>query len=363
MKKLSKITAMLLTLMLIMSALAACGGGGGGDAAVSNSEGANAEPNDGMQGIVYAIPEGWQLNNVEPGSVSNYRKEGEPFSLSVSATTQEILNEFEGLEKDMTVAEYYKKYYTPDKKSLKKYNMEVNEIKICGVDGYSYQRKENGKIISKGVDWLKDDVIYQIDIMNNEMDYDDEGNITNEPEGASDKVLADLDYVVASVKEGDGNAIQNTELKIDSIVDMRFDAPEGYKVTESFYNVLNMQKDGGNTVIRINRETEESISEWEGEDIPKSLKEYYKDGKYEGIENTKISGYDGYFDISPSDPDSGDIYQASAKFMTEDAVFVIEMDAAYEIWDDEGNIKEEVKPLTDDDIATFKAFANSFKKK
>lgn len=362
MKKLSKITALLLTLMLTMSALAACGGGGG-DTAVSNSEGANAEPNDGMQGIVYAIPEGWQLNDVEAGSYARYKKEGTPFSLSVSATTQDILKEYEGEVKDMTVAEYYKKYYTPDKKSLKKNNTEVNEIKICGVDAYSYETKENGKTISKGANWLKDDVIYQIGIMNNEMEFDDEGNITNDPEGPSDKVLADLDYVMASVKEGDGNGIQNTEIKVDSIGNMSFDTPEGYKVSENFDDMVTMQKDGEEQYIQISRETEESLAQWEGEDLPKNLKEYYDRGYHEEVEKTKIAGYDGYLDITPSDSEVGDIYTATAYFMTEDSVYDIHMQASEEIWDDEGNIKEGVKPLSDDDIATFKAFVNSFKKK
>ena len=362
MKKLSKITALLLTLMLTMSALAACGGGGG-DTAVSNSEGANAEPNDGMQGIVYAIPEGWQLKDVEPGSFSNYGNLEEPFSLSITATTQDILKDYEGEVKDMTVAEYYKKYYTPDKKSLEKYNTEVNEIKICGVDAYSYERKENGKTISKGANWLKDDVIYQIGIMNNEIEFDDEGNITNDPEGASEKVLADLDYVLASVKEGDGNSIQNTEININGIGNMSFDAPEGYSVTESFDEMITMKKDDGEPYIQISKETEESLAQWEGEDLPKNLKEYYDRGYHEEVEKTKIAGYDGYLDITPSDSEVGDIYTATAYFMTEDSVYEIRMEASEEIWDDEGNIKEGVKPLSDDDIATFKAFVNSFKKK
>ena len=71
-------------LALLMAGLfAACGGGG--------TEGPGEvppDPNDGLKGIVYTAPEGWEKTGVYVGEFSKYTKDGSGDWLFVQATDE-----------------------------------------------------------------------------------------------------------------------------------------------------------------------------------------------------------------------------------------------------------------------------------
>ena len=362
--KLMKISALLMVLIMALSLLAACGGSGsssesgGGEAA---EKAAAAEPNDGVQGIVYTVPEGWVKTGCEKGYYSTFEKEGSDFVFNVSATNEEKIKEWGDEEiKNMTIEEYFKKNYSRDDEWVKENNVEVKEIKICDVDAIQGARKTDKGVVSIGADWFFNDVIYSVGIRNKNTEYGEKGKIINDPEGASEQDLADYEFLIASIKPGDGSSLEKIELQVDTVGDFTFEKPEGYIVTTGADSFVDLEKTDSDIKIQINKTIESDFENWSGEDIPKTLKEYYEGGLGEDAEKTEIAGYEGYYTIYHEE--NGETYNARAVFMTEDAVYEGHIDAAEDMWGDEG-IKDGIKPLTDEDIADFKALMSSLKKK
>ena len=90
-----------------------------------------------------------------------------------------------------------------------------------------------------------------------------------------------------------------------------------------------------------------------------SLKDYYNMSLYEGIETTKIAGYDGYINILSDENDK--YYSCNAGFLADDGVYDIYMSS--NAYDDDGNVKEGVEELSEDDLTLFRNFVESIEKK
>lgn len=356
-----KLTAILISLLMTIAMLSACGGGGGTDTSGGSADGSSAEPNNGLQGIVYTMPDGWTQTSFFAGESSEFNNEDSPYTISVRATTQEMLKSYEGEDANLTIEEYYKKYYTPDKKWMKKNNIELTEMKICGVDAYHSQRNADKGVVGVGASWLYDGVIYDIGL-NNYDNYDDQGNFKKDAEPASDEAVAALESVLASVKPGDGNALQNTEVKAESIGSLTFDKPEGFKATNAGDKYIEFLAEEGEASIYVNMSTEEDLVNFTDEngEHPKSLKDEFNSRIYEGIDTIEVGGHQAFIDKYQEE--DGNYYMLSAMILTDDALYDVYMQSAQEVYDENGLV-EGAPALTDAQVAAFDKFVKSFRDK
>ena len=362
MKKLRKTTALLLTLALMMSALAACGGKKAESLSLDN-DGVNAEPNTGVQGIVYAVPEGWKQTSVEIGEFSVFSKDDSEYSLNVYSTNQEQLASYDDEEiSKMKIGDYYKKYYTPRQEK----NIEAYTVKICDTDA-NYEKRVTDKGCTEAITyWMYDDVIYSFYLVSNDAEIEDEEdeNASQDTAPMSDELLAEYEYVLASIKPGDGSSLQNDEVTVDSLGELSFDTPKGFTGVLSDANFADFEKADGGAIIELSRVSEndlEDLTTAEGE-TPKSVKEYYESNRGEDTESIQIAGRDGYIRLSKEE--DGKIYYGVASFMTDSSAYEIRIDSGDDsIWDDNGNLKKDAVSLTDDEIKAFEDFLKTIKLK
>ena len=358
MKLRGKVIALVMTLTLVLGLLAACGGGSDSSA----SAGADVEPNDGMRGIVFADPEGWKVSYAEKDQFSNYSKDGSDYILLVASTTEEDLKDMGDDEiASLTIQEYWDKYYKVDEKELKEKNIELSSIKVCDID--ADLTKTNGKsgICGEAVSWIMDDTIYTVALSGVDI-YNEDGTIKDDAKACSDQDLADFDYLVASIQKGDGSSLQKLEIEADSIGGFSFEKPEGFSINSAGDNYIYLKSDSSeaNFDVMVTGEDELENHTLGNGEHPASVKELYEQGLYEGIETTKINGYDGYYDTYEED---GKTYYRSAHFLADDVLVEATINAAEEMWDDEGYIKKDAPGLTEEELAAFDAFVASLQKK
>lgn len=364
MRRKEKIGIIVLSLMLMTSAFAACGGGGSGgesSGASQESENTGAEPNSGIRGIVFAVPEEWTLKSASDYNIS-FEIPDSDFTFSASATSDDVLKD-EGLPDELksdTMEEFFEKAFKASDEVKKRNNLQQSEMKICDTDAYYTERRtDDGKMMSAGAAWLYDGIIYDLSLGNYEA-YDEQGNFKEGSETLTDDKIEALKAVLVSVKPGDGAAMMSEALKAGFIGSLSFDVPEGYAVKEKADSYLSMEKEGSAAKIHINRIDDESLkalSEADGENYA-TLKDYFDGGQHDESETRKIADCDGYINKYPDE--DGKYYNVLARLTAEDAIYEISMDTdAY----DENGLKADAIALTDDDMAEFEALLDSMKKK
>ena len=340
--------ALFMSLAMIVS-LTACGGGG------SSEPAADAEPNAGIAGIVFTAPDGWTAESVGTNYV-HFTNPDSQFELSVSYLTEEDIAQMEGDDSKLGLQGYFDKYCVPTDELAKKNDYEWETVKICDTDAYSvkHNRKDKG-CYSMSADWLYDNSIYNVYISN--QDNFDENGIKDDIVAVGSAEEQAFSSLLASVQPGDGAAMMSQNLKADSVGAFSFTAPEGYTLTEAGKDAVSFEK--GDATLRFSRTTEEDFQSWgwEGDDVPGSLEEMYKQNS-EGMDSATIAGCDGYMCKYPDE--DGKYYNVNAGFMSDGDVYDIIIDTnAY----DENGLKADAVALTDEDIAAFDAFVASLAKK
>ena len=357
MKKIKKIKS-ILALMLaaaMMVMLAACGGGDGESAAAAEQ----SEPNAGMSGIVYTLPDGWELKGIYGERNVSYSTTEEGFELSVSSTNDEDIKEW-GEDDIKDIDEYYAKYYQkPSNEELEKNNTEAETLTICDTEaGYYKNKNAAGEYALLHTAWMYNGEVYSV-VLSNDDNYDPEtGNLKDDAASISDDVVAKFEDVLASIRPGDGSAFASVPEGANSLGMIEFDIPEGYTPTSVADGYIELKKDGSEAVIRVNRTTAEDVSRIEFDDGQKfdSLESYYE--MFGGTDGTTIAGHEGYLFNYPNE--DGKHYDCSAGFLGDDAIydFAIGTDAY-----DENGLKADAVSLTDEDLAVFDAFVASVRMK
>ena len=341
--------ALFMSLAMIVS-LTACGGSGSSEPAAEA-----AEPNAGVAGIVFAVPEGWTAESIGPNFV-NFRNPDSDFELSVNVLDEEGIAGMEGEDSKLSLQEYFDKYCVPTDELAKKNDYEWETVKICDTDAYSvkHNHKDTG-CYSMSADWMYDNSIYNVYIFN--QDNFDENGIKDDIVAVGSAEEQAFTGLLASVQPGDGAAMMSQKLKADSVGDYSFTAPEGYTLTEMGSDYVSFEK--GEATLRFSRTTEEDFQSWgwEGDDVPGSLEEMYKQ-QSEGMYAATVAGVDGYIGKYPDE--DGKFYNVNAGFMADGVFYEVTMDTnAY----DEDGLKADAVALTDEDIAAFDAFVASLAKK
>lgn len=358
--KTGKLSAIMISLLLTIAMLTACGGGGGSsDASVFDNDGKNAEPNNGIQGIVFAVPEGWEQTNYYQGEYSEFGNADTPYTINISITNEDTLKTFEEEEiANMTVEAYYKKYLTPNRKWMKKNNIQLIETKICDSDAYYTKRNSDKGVLGAGATWLYDGVIYDVSLDNHD-NYDDQGELKEDVEAASDEAVAALEYLLASARPGDGSAFTNAASGFGSLT---FDPPEGFVLTNIGDRFAEFDTEDGKVYINVNMFTEENLDDFTDGDgkHPGSLREEFNNRFYEGMDTIEIGGHEAFIDKYQEE--DGKYYMINAAILTDDALYDIYMQPMDEIFDENG-LKADATALTDEQVAAFEKFVKSFRDK
>ncbi|MBR7088051.1 MAG: hypothetical protein IKI38_01745 [Mogibacterium sp.] len=352
-----KLFVLLIALAMVMS-FAACGGGGSSEEAAAPA----AEPNTGLAGIVFAVPDGWTLTQTDVDNYLQYDPQDSGFLFSANTVDQSDIDSM-GSDEIKTVQDFYEKQFLkmPDTEG-KGYTNEISDIKVCDTDAkYAKAVRDDKTTFEISTNWLMDDVIYSVSVFY-PVDYDENGKPTKEftdfPAMSEDLMKA-YDDVIASIQAGDGKSLQPAGLPIDSLDGFSFVAPENYPVTYAEEKSISMNnKENGNTIFlqRVDQEAFENFN-WEGEGLPTTLEEYFESGKIDS-ESVEIAGYEGYVNKYPAE--DGKIYDVHAGFMADGVVYEINMYAdAY----DENGLKADAVPLSDEDFAVFDGFLASIAKK
>ena len=342
-------------------ALAACGGGGGASAPAGDSSEANA----GVAGIVFTVPDGWTTEYNEPGRYVSYKILDSDLMMGVSTFGEDDIADYnEWNDEDVdSVQDYYEKTRIKDEKTAKKFNIDVSDVKICGVDGvrnkYNTEKKDVSEISTS---WLMDNIAYSVFIYNPNA-FDEEGNAIEGAETVSDDMAKAYDDIVASIKPGDGTAVQKEALAASagSLGDITYDVPEGFSVASVSDSYNDFEKEGSEISLGINMTDESMLDDLENEDgsKPESLKEYFNAEERPDEDIKEVSGYNVYVYEYPDE--DGKYYNVSATFMTENAIYDIYMGS--NSYDENGELKADAQELSKEDLAAFDSFIASIRKK
>ena len=364
---LRKFSALLMALVMMMSMLAACGGGSSsssdsGDSAdaPAEEEAAAAEPNAGLAGRVFNVPEDWEIQDITEGHVS-YSIPDSRLTLSVNTIDEDDLKNMSEEVQNESIENYYEKFSKGTKKDQKKNNFDQEEIKMCDTTGfYNKHKTKNGDgYYGLSAGCLSDNIVYQFSYINVEA-YDDQGQVKDDVEPLSDDEIAPFEKVIASVRKGDGAAILEESIKNGGIGNISYETPEGYSVGFASDRNVSLEKDGSDVSIQINMTKEEDLAELSemSEEKYESLDDYYDLDGVSEEDKTTIAGMEGIKMVYPDE--DGKYYNVNARFKDDDAVYGLYMNTdAY----DENGLKEGATSLSDEDLATFDAFLASLKKK
>ena len=354
-----KLFVIVLAAAMIMS-FAACGGNSGDSGEAAS---ASAEPNTGIQGIVFAVPDDWTLAMSEVDSYLQYDTQDSGYIFSASTFNAEDLATMENADEFSSVQDFYEKQFLkePDTEG-KGYTNEITAIKVCGKEGkYVKAVRDDKETFEVSTFWMMDDVIYTVGLFY-PMEYDEDGNPTTDiaslPPISGDLMKA-YDGVVASIQAGDGTSLQPDGLQVDSLGSLSFDVPEGYSVTDASDNsVFMVNRDNGN-MLNFHITDQEAFDQmgWEGEGVPTTLDEYFDMMKIDA-ESVEIAGTEGF--INNSEAEDGNVYDINAAFRVDDVIYEASLSA--DAWDENG-LKADAVPLSDDDKALFRSFLASIAKK
>lgn len=356
-KSIRKLLALTTAVIMVLS-LAACGGG----SSSGGSSEAPAEPNAGVAGIVFSVPEDWTVSGAEQGNYIAF-KANDGYDFGMSAFDENSLkdfNEYSDEEDYESVEEYFKSRNTGNEDRLKERGVERTEGEVCGVKSYEYTGKSDNGAAGFGTDFYLDGVYYSV-YLDAENAYDENGVIKKDLPAISDDLQAAYKGVIASIQAGDGDALLSKNLNVNSVGSLSFEVPEGYSVASFSDRYVTLKKDGGAATIHISITDEEDL-EWiedENGNHPESVEAEYKNRtEYaDDSDKTTIAGVDGYKYLYPYEDDV--YYDTSAVFMADGVMYDIGMST--DAWDNEGNIKEGAEQLSQDDLAAFDSFLASLK--
>lgn len=353
---------LLLMMFVIMTALSACGGGGGG-ASISettlDNEGTNTEANCGIREIVFAIPDGWKVVNSEEGRSIDIAKDGSKHSIFIFTTDQEELSKYEGDVSKLTIEEYFDKYFKVSEEVIKETGIEANTTTICDSEAYYCKRKADNGYISADISWLYNGVVYRM-TLNNYENYDENGPKADAI-AYTDEDLAAFEYLIASIKTGDGNALQKEAFKVDSVAGLSFDAPEGYEVNLSAIDWVEFANPDNNTVLQImttNADTLDNHTKGDGSKYA-SVEELYNEMIWDDMTDVSVDGITAKRSVYEED---GKTVNAELKLFDGDTYYEISM-LCEDAWTEDGSLNPDSKGLSESDIATFDTFCKSLKKK
>ena len=355
-----KLSIIMLSAALMISLLSSCGS----DSGSSGSE-TSAEPNAGVRGVVITIPDGWAVASASDDSNLSFENADSQFSLSLSAMNSEDLekySQFDDSVKTTDVSEYFKTTTEGETADLEKNNTERSEVKVCGTDGYSYKKNNDNGCVNMYTTWLYEDNIYTLNLFNSE-GYDADGGYKDDAAVISDEEAAMFEAVAASAAGGDGAAYMKDALSTASVGAFTFELPEGYSVSGFGENYVNISEDGSETTASVSVTTEDDLKiiTDENGNHPESLDAEWKNRNL-GLDDSdklEIAGHEGSLNEYPDE--NGKIYMVSAQFLADDGIYNLSMNT--DAWDIEGNIKDDAKELTKDEIAAFESFVKSFKAK
>lgn len=354
-----KLLALIMAVAMVFC-FAGCGDSGNDEA--TGGDTAASEPNAGIKGIVFTIPDGWEISEVSEGSYSAYKSADSEAEICVAVVDDEVLKDMGEYAEADTVKEYYEENFTYSEEGLAEISGEAESTKVCGADGTILKIKNGDKGYSDiGTSWMMDDVIYDL-FINFPDAYDENGNLKKDAPVLSDDEIALYEGVMASVQPGDGAALQygNGTTDVNSLGAITFEVPEGFKATDVSDSYVEFENEDSGISLYLSCTDEETLSNMtdENDNQYKSLQDYYDSFNYDGNEAATIAGCDGYLNIFPNEDDQ--YYSCDAGFMTEDAVYTVDYSTdAY----DENGLKDDAVPLTDDDIAAFKSFLETIELK
>lgn len=358
-KRVVKFSSLMMAILMSLSMLTACGGAT--KMSKADIPSVDAEPNAGIRGIVYTVPEGWKQINAELGRMAEFGNDDTEYNISIYVTTEEDIKEADGEDKNLSVKEYYDKHFAPPAKVDKESAENQFILPICDTEGlYAKLKGDDGNCYSASASWFLEDTIYNVYLGRWE-NYDENG-LKDDAKPASDSDLAALESLLGSVKAGDGEALQTDKIDVDTIGSLRFELPEGFEVKEVAGDYMTIKKVDGEPQIQFYVTTEDTLNNMTDEDgnSPKTLQEAYEMDKYEGQETYTIAGKEGLF--SANEEEEG-IFSAHASVLLDDGIYSVNMFAAEDMWDDNGYRKSDVKPLTDGDIKAFKDLVSSLTQK
>jgi len=352
-----------IVVIIMALAMAVCfaGCGDSGTADEGQKETA-AEPNAGIEGVVYTIPDGWVLTDDSESNYAGYENPDSEFELGITAIDEEAVKSMNEQDPDgpKTVQEFYEESFSMSDQELEKTNAEADTGEVCGAEAKVLKWKNGDKgYVDIGTAWVTDGVCYDLWIVNEDA-YDDEGNVKEDAAVLGEEDIAMYDGILASVAPGDGEKFRMANVSTDSIGSFKFEAPEGFSPTDASKRYVEFANEDESVTLSCTFTNEENLKNNldENGNTYKTLKDYYNSFLYEGVETTTIGGCDGYIDTSSSE--DGKVYFCNAGFMTDDGVYEINMDT--DSYDSEGNLKDGAKALSEDDIAAFKQFVESFEK-
>lgn len=358
-KSISVIAALMMVLTMLLTA---CGGGSSSDSS-SDAGAKDAEPNAGFKGIVYTIPDDWTVAEKSESYV-RYKIPGTDFGMSASITTEDDIAKMkDSLPEELkseSLNEFFEKAYKASDEAKEKNRLDQTVVKICDSDAYYTKRanEEDSGYLTASAAWLYEGSLYEL-YMYNKKAFDNEGNPVEGAELMHEDMLETFEGVFATVKPGDGSKFAAEIETPSELGEISFEMPEGYTAYDISEEFLNFKKEGSEAVIRINRMTEEDVKnvEQDGKKLS-SLQEYYGMNDVADEDKTTIAGVEGHVFKYPDE--DGKIYHCNAAFMTDQAVYEINIDTnPY----DENGLKPDAVPLTDEEIAEFDALVQSIKMK
>ncbi len=199
---------LVITLSIMMAfCFAACGSSGSGSEP-EQSDAPAVEPNAGLQGIVYAIPDGWEAES--EGNYATYKKADSGVELTVNCFDDEFAKEIgEGSAK-----EYYDSIASRSEKEMKENNMEGGTVSVCGTEGIATKAKLGDKgYYYMSTAWMTDGSMYLFSISNSENYSEDTGKLEKDAVTLTDEDIAVYDGIIASVAAGDGTQFAAGEEK------------------------------------------------------------------------------------------------------------------------------------------------------
>ena len=355
-KSIKKLLALTTAVIMVLS-LAACGGG----SSSGGSSEAPAEPNAGVAGIVFSVPDDWTVDGASVGEYISY-KTGD-YYFGVSVIDEEDIADFKTYDSGVTaetVEEYFEQNNTGGEDKLKERGVERSETEVCGGKGYAYKGTNKNGVAGLGTNFLYDGNYYMV-YFDYEKAYDNDGKLRDDIPALSSELETAYNNVIASMQGGDGDALLSANLNVNSVGSLSFEVPEGYSVASFSDRYVTLKKDGSAATIQISITDEEDLEMIEDENgnHPESVEAEYKNRtEYaDDSDKTTIAGVDGYKYLYPYEDDV--YYDTSAVFMADGVMYDIGMSTG--AWDNDGNIKEGAEQLSQDDLAAFDSFLASLK--
>lgn len=195
-------------IMIVSVIMVFCFAGCGGSSGEAEQKDNVSEPNAGIDGIVFAVPDGWEEDGSEPDVFLGYKGPNPDLQLGINAVNEAHLNDYGDAGDAKTVQEYYDKYYIISDEDVALGTFDLDAVEVCGVDA-NYVKHKNGDkgYVDLSVQWLYDDVIYDVYLMNQDA-YDENGDVIPDTPVLSDDEIAMFEDFVKSIQPGDGNSFK-----------------------------------------------------------------------------------------------------------------------------------------------------------